>query len=692
MFLRLIFFLFISFATAFQSVKAENADSLFHLVQIAEQQGDWKMYFINQLEIVESHKLKENYQAALEILIVCESNLSLPAHPELESKIYNQIGLVYKRQNKFSEALESFNRLKDLNAGSDNVNLATAYSEISYIHQTLGNYEEAYEMQMIALTIREKLADDDGIARSNYILGSIFFYQENFEQALTQYQKSYKYYINTNEKRQIYSCLAAIGSAHFMLGDFEESKSYSEEALALAQSMKYKTGVAYALGNLASVYLENIDYPAAERMLMEAIRLKKEVGDTWGVVGSNITLGHLYNDWKKPRKAIKVLNESLEVSRGLKTKPRILECYMKLNDAYELIGDTKLAHYYLKSFVALQDSVLSEKTLEEMGQAKSRYEVQLKEHEIELLKKDNTLLAKDKKIQKLQTTGIALIAAMLLLVGIWLWNRYKVQGKLNNLLAEKNELLNSKNEEIFVKNKLLEQSNQDLTQFAYIASHDLKEPLRMIHSYTSLIEKRYKHLLDESGIEFMHFITDAVDRMKTLLDDLLDYSRAGKAKDKKQMINTKDLVNLVEANLYHHFQDKNVSLDMNEENMPTILAPKTQMLQLFQNLISNGIKFQKEGASPKVNIDCNLEKDNYVFSIRDNGIGISKENQEKVFEMFSRFHTRDEYEGTGIGLATCKRIVSGMGGDIWLKSEEGFGTTFYIKIPRHQEEQQVATT
>ena len=178
----------------------------------------------------------------------------------------------------------------------------------------------------------------------------------------------------------------------------------------------------------------------------------------------------------------------------------------------------------------------------------------------------------------------------------------------------------------------------------------------------------------------MHFVTDAVKRMETLLDDLLDFSRAGTQEAPKEAISIESVMILVEANLRHRFELLNAKMIVKNENLPAVKAHRTQLLQLLQNLVSNGVKF-KGDRDPIVTVSCEKRENDYVISVKDNGIGISDENKKKVFEMFKRLHTRDEYDGTGIGLATCKRIVSSWGGDIWVESEVGKGSTFFFSIP-----------
>ena len=242
------------------------------------------------------------------------------------------------------------------------------------------------------------------------------------------------------------------------------------------------------------------------------------------------------------------------------------------------------------------------------------------------------------------------------------------------------ERLEAYSKELQEKNEQLKLSNESLQQFAYVASHDLKEPLRMIGSYSSLLDKRYKQIIDESGRDFLLFIKKSVIRMETLLDDILEFSRTGNLPVPTEMVSVKDIMETVEANLTYCFENLSGTLIIHNENLPVIKAHRTQLIQLFQNLVSNGVKF-KGDKDPIVIVDCDKKGDNFIFSVKDNGIGIAKENHKKVFEMFKRLNPKEEYEGTGIGLATCKRIVDSWDGDIWVESIEGEGSTFFFSYP-----------
>ena len=227
----------------------------------------------------------------------------------------------------------------------------------------------------------------------------------------------------------------------------------------------------------------------------------------------------------------------------------------------------------------------------------------------------------------------------------------------------------------------LKRSNEELQQFAYVSSHDLQEPLRTITSFTQLIEKRYKDKLDSDADEFIEYIVDAAKRMQTLINDLLNYSRVATRGKEFELTNTEEILENTKSNLYASIHENNA--EISHENLPKIMADKRQMIQLFQNLIGNAIKFRKPEISPKINIKARKDENRkeYVFSVADNGIGMDPQYAERIFIIFQRLHTQDEYEGTGIGLAVSKRIVERHGGNIWVESKPSVGSTFYFTLP-----------
>jgi len=224
----------------------------------------------------------------------------------------------------------------------------------------------------------------------------------------------------------------------------------------------------------------------------------------------------------------------------------------------------------------------------------------------------------------------------------------------------------------------LARSNTELEQFAYVASHDLQEPLRMISGFTQLLARRYRDRLDENAYEFIDYIVDGATRMQRMIEDLLAYSRVGTRGKPFELISCKDIFDQVIANLKVTIGENNAQVT--HDPLPAIMADSTQMTQLFQNLISNAIKFRGE-EPPRVHISVKRAGNEWVFSVQDNGIGIAPEFFDRLFQIFQRIHTGREYPGTGIGLAICKKIVERHGGRIWVESEVGRGSTFYFTIP-----------
>lgn len=268
------------------------------------------------------------------------------------------------------------------------------------------------------------------------------------------------------------------------------------------------------------------------------------------------------------------------------------------------------------------------------------------------------------------------------------------QGKAIRLIGATRDITDRKMNEALLldlNNRLkhradeLAASNVELERFAYIASHDMQEPLRMITSFLQLFKKKYADQIDETAEQYIHFAVDGADRMKKLILDLLEYSRVGSNKDDLAEINANDLVKEVVNVFVSRIDEMKARIEIGE--LPVIKANKIQLFQLFQNLIGNALKYHSE-ASPLIQIQGREEENEYVFSVKDNGIGIKPIFFEKIFVLFQRLHHKTEYSGTGIGLAICKKIVERHGGKIWLESEPGKGSCFYFSISKSAEQYQ----
>ena len=254
-------------------------------------------------------------------------------------------------------------------------------------------------------------------------------------------------------------------------------------------------------------------------------------------------------------------------------------------------------------------------------------------------------------------------------------------GKVNGFVKITRDLTARKEAENELKRyaEELKRSNQELEHFAYVASHDLQEPLRTVSSFSQLLARRYKGKLDADADEFIAFIVEGATRMQTLINDLLAFSRIGMRGNPFVPVDCEEIFQAAKENLEVAIAESGAVIT--NDPLPALVADPTQLAQLFQNLFSNAIKFRRPEEAPRIHVSAAWQEGAWRFSVRDNGIGIASQYFERIFVIFQRLHGREEYAGTGIGLAICKKIVERHGGRMWVESEPGTGSTFYFTIP-----------
>ncbi|MGE5351826.1 MAG: response regulator [Syntrophothermus sp.] len=249
----------------------------------------------------------------------------------------------------------------------------------------------------------------------------------------------------------------------------------------------------------------------------------------------------------------------------------------------------------------------------------------------------------------------------------------------NAELQEANKQLLNVQQELKRKNLELERSNKDLELFAYVASHDLQEPVRNVSNYTALLERHYKGMFDERGLQMLEFITEGSRRMQELIKDLLSYSRLSNIQNKLESVDLNEVCTDAIANLKSAIEESDAQIKT--ETLPSVKGVRAQMLQLFQNLISNAIKYRSPERTPVIEVGYEQKANKFVFFVKDNGIGIEKDYFDRIFIIFQRLHDRGSYPGTGIGLTICKKIVERHGGRMWVESEVDKGSAFFFSLP-----------
>lgn len=246
--------------------------------------------------------------------------------------------------------------------------------------------------------------------------------------------------------------------------------------------------------------------------------------------------------------------------------------------------------------------------------------------------------------------------------------------------AEQERMVAERTRELSTANTELARSNAELENFAYVASHDLQEPLRMMGSYAALIQRRYGDTLDTEGREFLGFMTDGAGRMKAMIDDLLSYSRVGRGQPDCQPVDMNMVIRVALANLSGAVDESEAEIRV-ERELPTINGEMPLLLRLFQNLIGNAIKYHRPGVAPVVTVSVRREDEYWHFTVTDNGIGIPEQSSERIFQVFQRLHASSQYPGTGIGLAICRKVVERHQGRIWVSPVPTGGSVFHVTLP-----------
>ena len=264
-------------------------------------------------------------------------------------------------------------------------------------------------------------------------------------------------------------------------------------------------------------------------------------------------------------------------------------------------------------------------------------------------------------------------------IGILANNFNAMATKLERLEKENREVNNSLERKVRQRTSEMESKNKELEQFAYVASHDLQEPLRTISGFVDLLQKEYRAKLNGNGEIYLNYLSQASDRMKVLIKDLLDYSRIGREKA-AMPVDCDEVLEEVVADLGKIIRETHAQIHF--ANLPVLYAYPTELKLLFQNLIANAVKFRHADRTPEIYITAEPGNNNWRFTVSDNGIGIEKQNLERIFIIFQRLHNRNQYEGSGIGLAHCKKIAELHGGTIWAESVPGAGSRFYFTISR----------
>jgi signal transduction histidine kinase len=575
---------------------------------------------------------------------------------------------------------------------ADSLGLVSPYvqrnlSRLGEVYNSIGNVNQSLVYQTQAVSRAEQDKDTLGMAMGYRNIGVIYWGKQQYDNALRKFYEAENLLLSCLGKEMAdpilqrdkalsyYNVVASISGVQISLDSVSVALIYAERALAIADSIGHAYGVAYSEALNGRLLMNEKRYPEALQSLDRAVSIYRKMDLKREWASFSVNLAEVLLKLDKPNRAIQVLDQAEPVALQINDPAIKRDIYDMQAQVLENLGQIEQAYERYKSYVRLKDSLQSTSQLTALAQYEPQQQVQAQEAQIETLMRDQEFTRRQ---LILVVFGLSLVFLSVMLYLGYLRN--KTLRSVNRMLAQKNE-------EIKRQNERLASSNEDLRQFAHVVSHDLREPLRSIGSFATLLQRRYLGNLDQDADEFINFITGGVKRMDNLLADLMAYSVVGIFQQDMRLVDVNEVIqDIIETTTR---EKGTLGARINISNLPAIVANRNQIRQLFQQLIDNAIKFRSE-ALPEVRIEASRQGSYYLFAVQDNGIGMDELYKDKIFSLFLRLHTKkSKYKGTGIGLSICKKIVEQHKGKIWIDSELGIGTTVYFTLPESPAEVEV---
>ena len=648
------------------SVSAKNEDSLRQVLS-AQPLNEWAAradlttalgdFFAGQYTFDSATAC---YSRALQL------NQKTGAERRIFQAVYD-LGYIYYTMYEYSKSLEYYHQCLEIAEKVNDDSLrAVAYDWISLQYLYSGAYGQAITNQLASISIREHRKDSAGLAESFYSMGDILSHQHKLEESNQYFRRCIKLASRFNQEYLLLGAYGTIGAAYIEQNHWDSAFWYNRVALRIAIRNDMDYGIAFANGALGKCYLSNGKLDSALTCYERSLKVARKMQEHGEIANSLLGLGKLAQQKGTTEDALGYYRESLQVGLAYELDDIQEEVYLNIAETYQEAGLHDSAFAYLQTLLGLKDTLFAKRNESMVSTLEARYGILQNEAD-----QQAQLYDKDRQIKKL-TFGIIFVGILLLLGFLWVsYSGNQQQRKLNTVLESHNQTMEEQNAK-------LTNANEDLKQFAYAASHDLKQPLRTIGNFSSLIERKFQPYIDEDTQDYFQFIQRAVRDMSSLLTNLLQYTQLENKTASFEALDMNDVLATVTNNLIQLIQEKNANVMA--EYLPQISANREQMIQLFQNLINNALKFNDK-AYPEVLISYTKIGNTYRFAIQDNGIGIEDAYTDKIFGLFQRVGDRDVFEGSGMGLAITKRIVRQYQGEIWVESVPEKGSVFYFTIP-----------
>ena len=572
-----------------------------------------------------------------------------------------------------------------------------------------GNDKMAYHLFEKADSAARLHDDSITIAAVYNNKGLLFVRLGIYDQAFMLIQQGEQIARSINNEKDYCTSLSNLGAVHAATGDYEEAYSYFSKALTLARKIKNASTESLALTHMGRLYERKNESEKALQLYLEAYQVQKKARDYYSMNKSLTRLGIYYCHREQHELALGYLDQAWEAanrigySEGMKKS--MLEkarCYLMkgqysqaislakkslqpedeknlllrrdyyaiLSKAYEGIASWKNSLQAQQQLMQLEDSLFDQKRMRIISELEIKHQMESSERENQILRKQ----AEYNEV-RIESRNQLIMASVLilLLVSVMAFSFYQN-------FQQRTQYSEQLEQTVIERTRELTETNQNLERFAYIVSHDLKEPLRNIYLFTQLSDRTIQRDFDEHPKlrEYMDYVLRGVNQMRHLIDDILAFSTIDQGDSMEGIVNMNQLISQVGESLSQRIKEKGVKIEA--QPIPNVYSYSSYLFIILKNLIENGIKYNTSD-QPVITIDYELRRDKHLISVSDNGTGIPAKYQTQIFEMFNRLVDRSKVEGTGMGLAICKKITKQIGGDIWVESKPGEGSTFTFSIP-----------
>ncbi len=588
---------------------------------------------------------------------------------------YNHAGVVVdvkgereKSKEYFEKGIAIFDSLKHQKG------LAYCLNDLGVTYGIEGSSNEALEYFYQSLNIFEETNDELGKLRTFTCLGFFYRRQKKYKKAKEYFENAVAIAEKKNEKYWYAMAVNGLVKSLRTEKQFEKAMHFNDQLIAVSQSLHSDYLLFYAYQNESLLFQDVKDFAGTKKAALKVLNLLLKQKRGQGKIKIINTLAKACINLNQFEEAEDYLNEVENAE--IATQYELLKSYKLRVQFYEKQNNFKDAFAYQRKYLELKKVLDKNKRQIAVANVEASYELGKKQAKIDLLHEENETKSKILHHRNQLLFVVILLGGILLGV---VYRNYFFKKRLNKVLEKKIELRTG---DLLLANKKLEKSNEELKRFAYIASHDLKEPLRNISGFLHLIERRKENLTEETATEYLTLAKSNAIQMHELIEDVLNYSQLNDSKEETQKTNLNFIIDQIVSTKKEELDQQKAKVIYNQ--LPSLNVLTSDMTRLFQNLIENGLKYNTSSA-PTIEIESVENQNEFCLFIKDNGIGIEKDYYSKIFEMFSRLHTRNVYKGSGIGLASCKKIVEKYGGEIHVQSKINKGTTFIVTFPRKLE-------